>query len=60
MALTIPELKEKIIEQVDEVDFIDFLGLTTEDLVSAFSDEIEENPEKFLNLLDFNEDDMLY
>lgn len=60
MHFTIPELKEKIIEQVDELDFIDFLALTTEDLVQAFSDEIEENPEKFLNLLDFDEDDMLY
>lgn len=60
MHFTIPELKEKIIEQVDELDFIDFLALTTEDLVQAFSDEIEENPEKFLNLLDFDEDDVLY
>lgn len=59
MALTIPELKEKIIEQVDEVDFIDFLGLTTEDLVQAFSDEIEENPEKFLTILDFEDEDMV-
>lgn len=59
MALTIPELKEKIIEQVDEVDFIDFLGLTTEDLVQAFSDEIEEFPEKFYELLDFEEEDVV-
>ena len=59
MALTLVELKEKIIEQVDEVDFIDFLGLTTEDLVSAFSDVIEENPEKFLDILDFEDEDMV-
>lgn len=59
MALTIPELKEKLIEQVEEVDFIDFLGLTTEDLVNAFSDLIEENPEKFIELLDFEDEDMV-
>ena len=59
MALTIPELKEKLIEQVEEVDFIDFLGLTTEDLVNAFSDLIEDNPEKFIELLDFEDEDMV-
>lgn len=41
--LTLVELKEKIIEQVDEVDLIDLLGLTTEDLVNAFVDKIEDN-----------------
>lgn len=42
MNLTIPELKEKIIEQIDEVTFLDLLGLTTEDLVEVFSDKIED------------------
>jgi hypothetical protein len=36
--LTISELQEKIIEQIDEVDLIDLLGLTTKDLVFAFTD----------------------
>lgn len=40
--LTISELQEKIIEQVDEVDLIDLLGLTTQDLVYAFVDKIED------------------
>jgi hypothetical protein len=40
--LTIPELKEKIIEQIDEVTLIDLLNLTTEDLVNAFIDKIED------------------
>ncbi len=57
--LTLNELKEKIIEQIDEVDLIDFMGLTTEDIVNAFSDKIEEDPEKFLDLLDFDDEDML-
>ena len=57
--LTLNELKEKIIEQIDEVDLIDFMGLNTEDIVNAFSDKIEEDPEKFLDLLDFDDEDML-
>lgn len=40
--LTLTELKEKIVEQVDEVDIIDLLGLTTEDIVNAFEDRIED------------------
>ena len=57
--LTLNELKEKIIEQIDEVDLIDFMGLTTEDIVNAFLDKIEEDPEKFLDLLDFDDENML-
>ena len=40
--LTLSELQEKIIEQIDEVDLIDLLGLTTQDLVYAFGDKIED------------------
>lgn len=49
--LTLNELKEKIIEQVDEVDFVDLLNLTTEDLVNAFEDKILDNQEKIINEL---------
>ncbi len=45
MNLTIPELKEKIIEQIDEVTLVDLLNLTTEDLVNAFIDKIEDRYE---------------
>jgi hypothetical protein len=44
--LTLLELKEKIVEQIDEIDLIDLLHLTTEDLVNAFEDKIEDNQEK--------------
>jgi hypothetical protein len=44
--LTLTELKEKIVEQVDEVDLLELLNLTTEDLVNAFEDRIEDNMEK--------------
>lgn len=49
--LTLNELKEKIIQQIDEVDFVDLLNLTTEDLVNAFEDKIIDNQEKIINEL---------
>ena len=39
--LSLAELKERISERVDEVDIVDLLGLTTADIVEAFSDLIE-------------------
>lgn len=56
--LTLVELKEKIVEQIDEVDLIDYLHLTTEDLVNAFEEKIEEcqeNLERELELPEFEE-----
>jgi hypothetical protein len=50
--LTLQELKEKIIEQVDEVDIIDFLGLTTHDIVNAFEDKIEDKWDKIVSELE--------
>lgn len=50
--LTLEELKEKIVEQVDEVDIIDLLGLTTKDIVDAFDDVIEEKIQIILKELD--------
>jgi len=46
--LTLSELKEKIVKQVDEVDLIDLLGLTTHDLVNAFEDKIEDKYDTIL------------
>jgi hypothetical protein len=50
--LTIEELKEKISQQVSEVDFIDMLEITTEELVEAFMDKVIENYDKFKDLLE--------
>lgn len=50
--LTIEELKEKIIEQLDEVDLIDLLGLTTQDIVYAFADKIEDKFETICSELE--------
>ena len=58
--LTLKELKEKIINEFDEVDLIDLLGLTTEQIVNAFEDLIEENSKKIMKELeiDCNEEDI--
>ena len=50
--LTISEIKQKIKEQVAEVDLLDILNLTTDDLVEAFQDKIEDNYDVFIKLLD--------
>jgi len=52
MNLLLEEVKEKIIQQYDEVDLIDFLGLTTADIVGAFSQEIEDNLERIIEELE--------
>ena len=41
--LTIEELKERIIAQVDPNDLLELLDISMEDLVEALSDHIEEN-----------------
>jgi hypothetical protein len=53
--ITLTELQEKIIEQVLEVDLIDLLGLTTEDLVYAFQDKIEDRFERLVNELELGD-----
>lgn len=50
--LTIEELKQKISERVPEVDFIDMLEISTEDLVEAFIDKVIEKYDKFEDLLE--------
>lgn len=43
MTLTIEELKEKMVEQLDEVMICELLHLTPEDLVEAFTERVENN-----------------
>jgi hypothetical protein len=54
--LTLEEFKEKLIEQVPELDLLEVLNLTTSKLVHAFSDEVEEKYEELLGLLTLPED----
>lgn len=53
--ITDRELKELIIQQVDEVDLIDYLGLTTQDIVAAFEDEILEKRNLFLTVIEIED-----
>jgi hypothetical protein len=50
--LTVEELKQKISEQVPEVDFIDILEITTEDLVEVFLDRVIDKYDKFQDMLE--------
>jgi len=47
MNLTINELKEKLM-QFDEVDIIELLNLTTEDVLDRFEDVVEDNYDKLI------------
>lgn len=50
--LTIHELQEKLVEQVDEIDLLDLLGITAQDLVYAFVDKVEDNYDKLIEELE--------
>lgn len=51
--LTHVELKEKIVEQFTEIDFIESLNINIEDLVNAFSDLIEDNHDKLQDQIEY-------
>jgi len=55
--INLNELCEKLIEQVDEVDLVDVLELSTEDLVNAFQDKIEDNYLTLLKMLNLAEEE---
>jgi hypothetical protein len=53
--LTLEELRERL-KSLDEVMLVELLGLTSEDLVKAFSDLIEENADQLLTEVDWDEE----
>jgi hypothetical protein len=55
--LTLSELKDRIIAQVDPDTLIELLDLRIDDLVDAFPDQIEENYDKLIEVLQDEEDD---
>jgi ribosome assembly protein YihI (activator of Der GTPase) len=57
MNLTLVEIKEKIAEQMDEVDILEVLEINSWDLVEAFSDRIEAKYEQFCNEIHEEEED---
>lgn len=52
MALTLEELKEKVKEQINEVDLLEILEVTSEDLVDRFDDIIEEKYDILIEIVD--------
>ena len=52
MVLTLEELKEKVKEQINEVDLLEILEVTSEDLVNRFDDLIEGKYDILLEIVD--------
>ena len=50
--LTLQELKDKMVENLSEIDVLELLEISTEDLVERFSDKIEDKYEQILNQLE--------
>ncbi|CAB4147927.1 hypothetical protein UFOVP507_57 [uncultured Caudovirales phage] len=53
--LTLVELKERL-TSLDEVVLLELLNISSEELVKAFSDEIEENFESLLDSVDWDDE----
>jgi hypothetical protein len=54
--LTLPELKERL-KSLDEVILLELLDIASEDLVETFGDIIENNYNRLLKEVDWNEDE---
>lgn len=46
--MTLTDLKERMAQSFDEVTLVEMLELSSWDIIEAFSDEIEENMEKYI------------
>ena len=53
--LTLPELKERL-KSLDEVILLELLDIASEDLVETFSDIIENNYNRLLKEVDWEEE----
>ncbi|MDC0529229.1 hypothetical protein OAO19_03060 [Gammaproteobacteria bacterium] len=47
MALTLEELKEKLLKECDPDEIVEQLDLSTEDLLEAFTDRLDEKSYRF-------------
>lgn len=54
--LTLPEIYDKLLS-VDEVTFLELLEITTEDLIEAFKDKIDEQADKLEKIFEDTEYD---
>jgi len=57
MAVTLPELKQKLIEMYDEVSLLEILQISAEDIVERFDDRIEEKYDDLIEELEEEEPD---
>lgn len=58
MNLTLKELQEKMVEQLDEIDVLELLKVTTRDLVYAFADKVADNEAEIEELLTLGETEL--
>ena len=54
---TLNEMKELLATQFDEVALLEIFNVNSYDIVSRFSDLIEDDPEKFERLLEIEEEE---
>ena len=57
MVLTLEELKEKLLEECDPDEIVEQLDLSTEDLLEAFTDRLEEKSYRFKEFDDETEEE---
>lgn len=55
MALTIEELKSRLVSEYDEVTLLEILNISPEDLVEVFEDRIIERVDKLMEAFDDGE-----
>ena len=58
MELLLAELKDKLLQQMNEEDILEVLNISVEDLLNAFEDRIEEKYEFLIGQVDNNEDEV--
>jgi lipoate-protein ligase A len=54
--MTLVDLKQYIAKNVNEVDLLELLDISSEELVEAFSDTIEENFDKLIYELELTDE----
>ena len=52
MPLTLTDIMERL-KQLDELDLIEYLGITSEDIVDRFSDLIEDKIDKLEQIVEW-------
>ena len=56
MALTIEELKSRLVGEYDEVTLLEILNVTAEDLVEAFEDRVIDRVDKLMEAFEDGEE----